>query len=651
MFLTAVYVKYLLVFEILMTAFIFFIITNEKKEAVFHYFQQLFKFFVGYDIICDLLVTFNYLQRNEFSINIIEFTGAYQLNFNYYISSTLVLFILSILFFIDYNIRFNKLYELHIQFEYGELPKRKSALEAALGKNIISSEAAEQNKKEIISMNNSLKDLYCFELSFEELLKLKIHTTIICIIVNFLFGITIGMDFHSESFMTALINSSYFSLISGIYFSISLLPIWFMYHVVVKSAKQKYSPTIQGFANVFDSDSLQLEIGKGIMNYCCFNKQSNIEYMLESIRKEILIKYGLIFPNIIVKNYGFAGPYEISLKFKNEWNSINLDSYFDKIDFKDVNFKNSIKNENNMERNLFYSDFSKILDFYSHKKDNYYKELNDLLEKMQADKKRELPEKFIAKTIKSVELNSIERVIDDILTNMVLLKSGEFLMGSLEDEKGRQANEKQHSVKITKNFYLNRFVVTYWHYRNIINNNYDFKLNELDNPITGVDWFEAKEFCKILNNKFSNKIPKGYKFDLPTEAQWEYACRAGTTKAFNNNTGLSDNVEKSDNLDEICWYNSLYGDFTKPVGDKKPNSWGLYDMHGNVWEWCNDWYSNYKLEEEIDPIGNNEGTYKVIRGGCVKSYACDCRSAKRNYEEPDAKDKYIGFRLALVPID
>lgn len=306
---------------------------------------------------------------------------------------------------------------------------------------------------------------------------------------------------------------------------------------------------------------------------------------------------------------------------------------------------------NNIERYLFYSDFIKLLDFYSHKKENFYKELNDLLEKIQADKNRELPEQFITKTVKSVELNSIERVIDDILSNMVLLRSGEFLMGSPEDEKGRLSNEKQHSVKITKDFYLSKFVVTSWHYRTIINNTYDLKLNELDNPITNVDWFEAKEFCKILNNKFSNKIPNGYKFDLPTEAQWEYACRAGTTKAFNNNIDLTDNIEKSDNLNEICWYNSLYASWTKIVGDKKPNSWGLYDLHGNVWEWCNDWYGDYKLEEEIDPIGNNEGTYKVIRGGCVINYACDCRSAKRNYEEPDVKDKYIGFRLALVPVE
>ncbi len=559
MFLTAVYVKYLLLFEVLTTVFVFFILMKEKKESIFHYTCQLFKLFICYDIICDLLLTLNYLQRNEFSKNIIELTKSYQLDFSYYTSSALVLIILIILYFINYYIKLNKLCGMHIQFKYGELKKRKSAIDDGLRKGIINSEIADKNKDEIISMNDSLNDLYNFEISFEELVKIKIDTTIMCILANFLFGIAIGMDFYSETFMTALTNSSYFSFISGIYFSISLLPILFMYQMVVKSVKQKY-------------------------------EQLN-------------------------------------------------------------NNNDSIKKENNIERNLFYSDFTNILDFYSHKKVNFYKELNDLLEKIQADKNQEFPEKFIKETVKSAELNNLERVIDDIVSNMVLCQSGEFLMGSPEDEIGRQANEKQHSVKITKNFYLNRFVVTNWHYRTVINNIYDLKLNELDNPITGVDWFEAKEFCKILNNKFSNKIPKGYKFDLPTEAQWEYACRAGIAKAFNNGTELTDNIEKSDNLDEICWYNSLYGDWTKPVGDKKPNSWGLYDLHGNVWEWCNDWYGDYKLEEEIDPTGNNEGTYKIIRGGCVKSLACDCRSAKRNYEEPDVKDKYIGFRLALVPLE
>ena len=500
-------------------------------------------------------------------------------------------------------------------------------------------------------MNNSLNDLYNFEISFGELVKLKIHSTILCVITNYLFGIVVGIDFYSETFMTSLTNSSYFSFISGIYFSISLLPIWFMYQVVVKSAKQKYFPTIQTFANVFDSDLLQLGIGKGIMNYCYFNELSNLEYVIECLQKEILLKYGLIFPNVVFKNYYSSEPYEISLKIKDEWNTINLAPYFENMDLNEIFNINSIKKEKYIERNLFYSDFIKFLDFHSFKRDNFYKDLNDLLGKLKSEANKDSIDKYLTKMIKTIEFKCNEGVIDDILSNLILCQSGEFMMGSPEEEKGRGSDEKQHSVKISKNYYLSKYVVTKWQYRTIINGKYDYDISELDTPIVNVNWFEAKEFCNILNNMFSEKIPKGYKFDLPTESQWEYACRAGTNKSFNNNVDLNDNLEKSNELDEICCYGDIYSFGNRAVGSKKPNSWGLYEMHGSVWEWCNDWYGDYKLEEEIDPIGNNEGTDKVIRGGCVKSYPCDCRSAKRNYEEPDVKDKYIGFRLALVPVE
>ncbi len=237
---------------------------------------------------------------------------------------------------------------------------------------------------------------------------------------------------------------------------------------------------------------------------------------------------------------------------------------------------------------------------------------------------------------------------------MVLCHSGEFLMGSPKDEFERSIDEKQHKVVFSNDFYLGKYAVTIAQYETFVKSNainQDAVFNKSSVPITNISWFEAKEFCNILNELFPNKMPNGYKFDLPTEAQWEYACRAGTTKSFNNDCDLTDNIEQSEKLDELGWYDCRKNfNFTKVKhnGLKKPNSWEIYDMHGNVWEWCSDWYDDYNLVDNIDPKGSEEGKYKVIRGGCIESYACDCRSAKRNYEEPDVNDKCIGFRLALV---
>ncbi|MBP3693512.1 MAG: formylglycine-generating enzyme family protein, partial [Thermoguttaceae bacterium] len=153
-----------------------------------------------------------------------------------------------------------------------------------------------------------------------------------------------------------------------------------------------------------------------------------------------------------------------------------------------------------------------------------------------------------------------------------------------------------------------------------------------DYPIYYVNWEESRTFCEKLSSKL------GVQGSLPTEAQWEYACRAGTTGAY------------AGDLDAMAWYDSNSGDKTHPVGQKKANEWGLKDMHGNVWEWCSDWYaSDYYVESPTsDPTGPNSGSVRVDRGGSWLSNAELCRSAFRFCDEPGYRNFSLGFRLVLA---
>jgi formylglycine-generating enzyme required for sulfatase activity len=148
------------------------------------------------------------------------------------------------------------------------------------------------------------------------------------------------------------------------------------------------------------------------------------------------------------------------------------------------------------------------------------------------------------------------------------------------------------------------------------------------------------EFCNKLNQKFADILPQGYKFSLPTEAQWEYACRAGTTTALNNGR----------DLDKVGWYEKNSGRSTHPVGKKKPNAWGFYDMHGNVCEWCRDWYEYSYNGDETDPKGPSSGSDRVYRGGSWFNIAGRCRAANRNRDSPSIRYFNLGFRLAIAPV-
>ncbi|MBE7517289.1 MAG: SUMF1/EgtB/PvdO family nonheme iron enzyme [Chloracidobacterium sp.] len=188
-----------------------------------------------------------------------------------------------------------------------------------------------------------------------------------------------------------------------------------------------------------------------------------------------------------------------------------------------------------------------------------------------------------------------------------------------------------HTVTISKDFYIGKYEVTQAQWQAVTGSNPSYiKQCGQNCPVEAVSWDDAQVFIAKLNAKND-----GFVYSLPTEAQWEYAARAGTTGDYGG-TG---------NLDEMGWYDKNSGSTSHPVGQKQPNAFGLYDMHGNVWEWCQDWYGDYPKESVTDPKGAASGQYRVLRGGSWLSYATNARSAYRIVNAPDVRDDYIGFRV------
>lgn len=257
-------------------------------------------------------------------------------------------------------------------------------------------------------------------------------------------------------------------------------------------------------------------------------------------------------------------------------------------------------------------------------------------------------------------------VLKEINLEMVKCPAGSFMMGSPRDEYIRTSvlwdefidhkklfgfgyNEKLHHITLTKPFYIGRYEVTQEQYSSLMGKN-PSKFVGANNPVEQVSYNDAKDFCDKLNLKYLKILPQGYKFDLPTEAQWEYACRAGTSTSLN----LGENItseESCKNLDKLGWYNGNSDKKTHPVGLKKPNAWGIYDMHGNVWEWCRDWYDEYPEKDIQDPTGANSGSLRVDRGGGWLNFALGCRSANRSFNNPSGRSNDLGFRVALVPVE
>ncbi len=238
-----------------------------------------------------------------------------------------------------------------------------------------------------------------------------------------------------------------------------------------------------------------------------------------------------------------------------------------------------------------------------------------------------------------------KEITNTIGMKLKLIPAGEFLMGSPESEESRNSDEKQHRVRITKPFYLGVYEVTQSEYEKVMGEN-PSDSKGATRPVEMVSWNDAVEFCKKLSAK------EGRTYRLPTEAEWEYACRAGTTTPFNFGSVLNGKQANCDG-------DHPYGTETKgpdlgkttTAGSYAPNTWGLYDMHGNVCEWCGDRYDSdyYEKSPTDDPTGPATGSCRVHRGGSWNYRPRLCRSAFRSRLTPDFRSHYLGFRVALVP--
>jgi formylglycine-generating enzyme required for sulfatase activity len=171
-------------------------------------------------------------------------------------------------------------------------------------------------------------------------------------------------------------------------------------------------------------------------------------------------------------------------------------------------------------------------------------------------------------------------------------------------------------------------------------------------PVETVSWNDAEAFCGKLSELEREKgsLPKGWRYTLPSEAQWEYACRAGTETAFNNGKGITSIEGECGSLDAVGWYRSNNGGGTNVVGRKRPNQWGLYDMHGNVREWCLDWFQDERMSGStlVNPAGPETGSQRVDRGGYWNWTPQHCRSAQRYGMSATFRGSQVGFRVALV---
>jgi formylglycine-generating enzyme required for sulfatase activity len=231
------------------------------------------------------------------------------------------------------------------------------------------------------------------------------------------------------------------------------------------------------------------------------------------------------------------------------------------------------------------------------------------------------------------------RTIADLALDLLWVRPGTFTMGSPAHEPERnKAEGPQTKVTITQGFWLGRTEVTQAQYEAIIGSNPStFKNVGRDAPVERASWIDAMAFCRKLTERerAAGRLPEGYVYTLPTEAQWEYAHRAGTTAAYPGEP------------DATAWYDQNSGGTTHPVATKRPNAWGFHDMAGNVIEWCLDWYGDYPGGAVTDPTGPARGYYRMARGGSWRTDARLGRCAARSGGSEGRLDYTIGFRIAL----
>jgi formylglycine-generating enzyme required for sulfatase activity len=237
---------------------------------------------------------------------------------------------------------------------------------------------------------------------------------------------------------------------------------------------------------------------------------------------------------------------------------------------------------------------------------------------------------------------------------LVFCPAGTFEMGSPDGELGREENETRHTVTLTHDFWLGKYELKQKEYKAVEGTNPSEFRGDDNLPLQTASKNDAHLFCHNLTKKerSAGRLPEGYLYMLPTEAEWEYACRAGTTQALNSGKDLT-NATACSEMDEVGWYKANRGDgSTHLPGLKMPNAWGLYDMHGNVEEWCWDFYqAAYPAGGATNPAGPRpkKGDYTcVLRGGSWDQDAASCRSAARRYRDPAKSDNQCGFRVALT---
>jgi hypothetical protein len=218
------------------------------------------------------------------------------------------------------------------------------------------------------------------------------------------------------------------------------------------------------------------------------------------------------------------------------------------------------------------------------------------------------------------------------LTNMIFVKAGTFM-------------RIKFPVTLTHDFWLGKYEVTQGEYASMMGKNPSHFPGDTNRPVEKVKHFEAVAYCSAVTKREqeAGRLPPGWTYRLPTEAEWEYACRAGTTNLFSFGNSAT-------NADQYAWTQENSESITHPVGQKRPNPWGLYDIHGNVWEWCSDWFAPYPAAALTNPAGPTQGKFKVFRGGGWNNDADFARSANRFMMSPSNGIYFVGFRIALSPL-
>jgi formylglycine-generating enzyme required for sulfatase activity len=224
----------------------------------------------------------------------------------------------------------------------------------------------------------------------------------------------------------------------------------------------------------------------------------------------------------------------------------------------------------------------------------------------------------------------VPRLTNSVGMEFLLIPAGTFTMGAIDSYPDEQPIR---TVRISRPFYLGKYEVTQAQWEAVMGYNPSSWRGQRDLPVEQVSWEDVQEFLRRLNAEEG-----GTRYRLPTEAEWEYAARAGTTTAYSFSSDVS-------RLDEYAWYGGNAAHTSHPVGQLKPNAWGLHDMHGNVWEWVHDWYETYPIGAVTDPQGPAAGINRVFRGGGRSNVAWRCRSSSRSYRPPESRLDAVGFRV------